>query len=223
MIHKISSGIELVKWIYVQRIKGYSPPGDPHFDAQSAEKHRELLGRAKLYVEYGSGGSTRLADTMGVETVCVESDPYYAAAVRKTLDSNSSVRIIDIHLGLTGPWGIPIFSTPNPKRIRRWNMYPLAPYTVLENGRVPEFVLVDGRFRRACALESARRAGLAGVPLTIMFDDYYKEARDHYHAVEEFLGKPRRIGRAAFFEDVPPQKTALITPQTVTAASGDYR
>jgi hypothetical protein len=49
----------------------------------------------------------------------------------------------------------------------------------------------------ACALESARRAFTEGNSATLMFDDY--ELRPYYHAVEEFLGTPTMVGRAAMF------------------------
>ena len=82
----------LARFLYVQRIKGFDPPGRPVLDGASADWLAERLKAAKLYLEFGSGGSTLLANRLGVPSVTVESDRYYAAAVRKVLPSPEPAR-----------------------------------------------------------------------------------------------------------------------------------
>lgn len=224
MNNKLKKIVNLLIFFWVQRVRGYPAQGPPHFDQESEAMFKRYLLNAKLYVEYGCGGSTLVADEMNVETLSIESDPYYAKTVRKGLKLISQVRIIDVSIGLTGQWGCPVFKKSTSKRIEKWNKYPVAPYEHLENDRVPDLILVDGRFRRACALESARRARLSGKSTVIMFDDYYVEGREqHYKSVEPFLGHPVRVGRTAFFIITPDDMTETIDQNLVMDASSDYR
>ena len=79
---------------------------------------------------------------------------------------------------------------------RKGRRYIAAGFDALD-GRFPDFILVDGRYRVGCALESARRAHLVGKTALLMLDDY--EGRSFYQFVEDHLGPPDRIGRAALF------------------------
>lgn len=179
----------LARFLYVQRVQGFDPPGDePFMDPPGVERFKRELVKAAAYVEFGSGGTTVLADKAGIPSVSVESDRFYARAVAARL-TGGNVRQVVVDLGLTREWGTPIFSTP-----AKAMKYVSAPFG---DGPFPDFVLVDGRYRVACALEAARRAQLAGRGATLMFDDY--GLRSHYHAVEQFLGTPDMVGRAAFF------------------------
>ena len=181
---------------FVRRwLHGFPTPTSPHMDPETIGFLRERLATAKLYVEFGSGGSTILADRMGVRTISVESDRVYAAAVRRGL-VGSTVTIVTPSIGLIGPWGYPVFRRMSRSRLVRWRRYVEAPFV----GDVPDLVLVDGRFRVACALETARRVVEHGGRTTLIIDDY--ERRERYRVVERYLGAPRRIGRSAVFEIV---------------------
>lgn len=189
--------IGLARFIYLQRITGFAPPGDePFMDAQGIARFKREVARARGYVEFGSGGSTVVVDRSGIPAVSVENDPYYAKAVASRL-GQGSVRQVVTSMGITREWGFPLF----PSKWAAWR-YVTAPWG---GGPFPDFILVDGRYRVACALESARRARLAGATATLMFDDYAE--RPHYHVVEDYLGKPELDGRAAIFRigdaDIP--------------------
>lgn len=189
-----------IEFLRIKYIAGFSVPEQPHFDALSTPAFEALLGRARYYLEFGCGGSTLLAARHSVETLSVDSDRHYAAAVRRRLPNGAPCRILDAAIGLTGEWGYPVFTRPTARRLRRWRRYVDLPFEVLaqQPGRFPDLVLIDGRFRRACALESARQARLAGKSTILFFDDYAD--RPHYHDVERCLGAPRMVGRAAIFE-----------------------
>jgi hypothetical protein len=183
--------------MYDRRRDGFVAPTDaPWLDDEGKVAFAAALANASSYLEYGAGGSTILADRRGIPALSVESDPYYADAVRSRLTSGR-VELLNPKLGLIGRFGTPIF--PTRSKARR---YIEAPFS---RDHFPDFILVDGRFRVACALASAKRAHQSAGRAILMFDDY---ARRHwYHRVEEHLGKPRMHGRAAFFEigskDVP--------------------
>jgi hypothetical protein len=184
---------ELLEFFYMQRVTGFEVPSAPMLEPAAAEFLEQKLAQAKLYVEFGSGGSTLLADRLGIRTISVDSDRFYAAAVRRRL-TGPSVTVLTPNIGITAPWGYPLFRRPTPRRRRRWQHYVEAPF----QGDAPDVVLVDGRCRVACTLEAARRAHEAGHPATLIFEDY--AWRPQYRAVEHHLGTPRMIGRAAVFE-----------------------
>jgi hypothetical protein len=75
-----------------------------------------------------------------------------------------------------------------------------GPYEAIgrDRRRLPDLAPIDGCFRRACALATARRAGIGNARVTLFFDD--DADRDDDHDIEQHLGAPRMSGRAAIFE-----------------------
>lgn len=218
----LGKAIDLAKFLYVQRVLGLTAPDEPHFDDESTVRFKALLAEAPSYMEFGSGGSTVLAGRLGKPTLSIESDRFFARAVRAKLPAGTPVRILDIDIGLTGPWGVPVPGTATPSRVARWRDYIEAPFR--HTGSLPSFpafALVDGRFRRACALATAQAARAAGAATTIMFDDYFPKGREHYHSVETHLGSPERVGRAAFF--TIGSDGGAIPAAAIDEAIADYR
>lgn len=198
MRNRIKRYTNLLRFLYIQRIKGFTPPGDePHMDPPGVDRFRNEISKATNYVEFGSGGSTVLVDRKHIRAISVENDRFFARAVSSRLTSGM-VRLIVVNMGLTVEWGFPHF--PSERKARD---YVTAPWT--DKGAFPDFILVDGRYRVACALESARRAHAAEASAVLMFDDY--ASRPYYHAVENLLGEPEMAGRAAIFrigpQDIP--------------------
>jgi hypothetical protein len=150
---------------------------------------KEHIANSRAYVEFGSGGSTVLASSLGVPTISVESDGHYARTVASQLTGNSVIQIVS-SLGLAMEWGMPAFP-----RVGLARRYVTAPWY---SPKFPDFILVDGRHRVACALHAALRAHAARARAILMFDDY--AGRPFYSGVEEHLGSPRLVGRAAIFE-----------------------
>ena len=190
ILRKAGRANDLARFLYKRRAHGLPPPGDtPLFDPEGIEVFGAELAKATSYLEFGSGGSTVLVDRAGIPGVSVESDAIYAAAVRSRL-KGGRVRIVSPDIGLTGEWGTPLF-----RNHAKWRRYIEAPFPIEP---FPNFILVDGRFRVACALQAAKYAHEAGVLATLMFDDY--TPRPHYHVVESHIGQPRIVGRAALFK-----------------------
>ena len=215
--------LELARFLKVQRWDGFSPPQKPSLDEEALARFTRELDASTGYLEFGSGGSTVLADRRSVRTVSVESDRFYARVVRSQLTPATTVKVLDVYLGLTGLWSYPVFQKPTRRRQGRWRRYVQRPFDQLrEDGWFPDFVLVDGRFRRACVLETVRRAITENQELTLMVDDYFNVDRSHYEAVESWLGRPERVGRAALFI-VNKAVTKSPTPKDVENAITDFR
>lgn len=217
----MASALERLKWrvdfLWTQRVRGFDTPTAPWFDAEGTAAFERELAACAAYLEFGTGGSTIAAGRSGKPALSVDSDRFYTAAVRKGLGPESRVEIVDADIGMTVEWGWPLLRAPTPARVARWRRYVDAPFARLGGRPFPDFVLVDGRFRRACLLETARQAALRGAVATVMFDDYGAPGRDHYAAVEPILGTPRRAGRAALF-DVGRQ---AVTEAQVAEAAAD--
>ena len=188
---RLQEARELARFFYTQRVKGFDPPDHPHLDFETAEWLKQRLNRTGMLLEYGSGGSTVLANQLGVPAISVESDRFYAAAVRTALPDPRLCQLLTPKMGVTIQWGMPLIG-----RRRKGRRYVTAPFDCLGD-EFPDLVLVDGRYRVACALETARRAHLAGATAELVVDDY--EGRPFYHDLPDYLGSPRLIARAAVF------------------------
>jgi hypothetical protein len=78
--------------------------------------------------------------------------------------------------------------------VQRWQRYPQAPWTHYRRAGVePDLILVDGRFRVACVLESLLQLSEPH-SCRILCDDYLH--RPHYHVVERFA-ELTLVGRMA--------------------------
>jgi hypothetical protein len=172
-------------------------PSKPAFDEESTAYFCTQLERARNYLEYGSGGSTVLANKLVNTLVSVDTDANLQAEVRRKLAQlprRTMTKLIHVNIGLTLETGMPVFAKPTRRRLRRWEDYATAPWRYFRSiAQQPDLILVDGRFRVACILESL----LSLSPLSntqILVDDYMD--RPHYHVVERFADFDR-VGRMA--------------------------
>lgn len=153
----------------------------------------EAYRDARVILEYGSGGSTRMAaDMQGKYIMSVESDYKWARALHTELASRRTASPVSLHyvdIGVTGPWGRVI----DDEGWREYHRYPNsiweAPYF-----REPDVVLIDGRFRVACLLTVMMRCTR---PTRVLFDDYGD--RPKYWMVEALIAPRGRMGRMAEF------------------------
>ena len=182
---------DFLRFFHTQRVKGFDPPGRLYLDPEASHWFEQQLRSTEIFLEFGSGGSTVLANELAVPSISVQRDRFYAAAVRAALRRADLAQIVVPKMGITSEWGMPVFG----KR-RKGRRYVDAPFRHFGD-RFPDFVLVDGRYRVACSLETARQANLARAAAQLMVDDY--GGRPFYHFLEDYLGKPHRISRAAVF------------------------
>lgn len=203
--------VELAKFFHAKHVVGFEPPTRPLLDTATAEWIEKQLQSTRLYLEYGSGGTTILANRLGVRTISVESDAHYAAIVRNALQNDATTKILSPEIGLTGPWGTPLFF-----RKSKGARYITAPFDRFRM-TYPDLIFVDGRYRVGCVLACANIFRAAGARAKLLFDDYM--LRPHYHVVEPYLGPPERIGRAALFTIGDSE----IADEVVREYAKDYR
>lgn len=106
------------------------------------------------YLEFGAGGSTRLALARDVASChSVESDPAWIEKLRRDeavreAETAGRLSFHTIDLGPLLAWGMPA----DKSRIEHWQSYYLDVWDRMP--RDPDVVLIDGRFRTACGLMS---------------------------------------------------------------------
>lgn len=173
------------------------PPAGAALPAEEAAWLAEHVSRARVILEYGSGGSTRQAAAAGGKIVfSVESDPFWADQLCRQLKADGHAAGVHLHvvdIGPVGRWGRPTDSSG----WRHYHAYPLSVWD-RPDFRQPDLVLIDGRFRPACLMAVMARSR---APVTVLFDDYVGRAR--YHVVERIVAPSEIRGRMARFEIEP--------------------
>lgn len=181
------------------RFATHHVPDFPCFDSAGAEFFQSAIVNARHYLEYGSGGSTMLAHRHVKTLVSVESDKRFLTAVAQRLQeqpAGAEVKLIHAAIGLTEQWGYPVFTTVTPRRVQRWRTYPQAPWSYFRARNLqPDLILVDGRFRVACALESLLQLTPES-GCRILIDDYGERP---YKIIEDFADLIEMLGRMAVF------------------------
>lgn len=228
LLAQLKRGLEALctfgQFLYVQRIKGFTIPTTPHFDSPETTRwFLERLQRAKFYVEFGSGGSTYAAAQDHIPFISVDSDRFFLKDVQKKIQTDGfyqphhqTYKYADI--GLTEGWGVPVlWGAPSANRQALFRQY--SDFPVAADGPLPDLVLVDGRFRVACALK-AFRALQAQSGWTLVVDDYVD--RPEYAVLEDFGHLETHIGRMAIFTGVRPEALPQLE-DAIQQAEMDYR
>lgn len=165
----------------------------------AAQLVREEYAKAKVILEYGSGGSTVVAgDVPGTTAFAVESDKSWAAMMEAWFAENPPVGKVQLHyvdIGPTREWGYPT-------NFEKWKNFVDYPFSIWERSDFlqPDLVLIDGRFRVGCFLATIMNTKKE---INILFDDYTD--RPAYHVVEKFCKKIGSAGRMAIFKATPLQ------------------
>lgn len=184
----LPSAALLDSWIDVERQRArlatatmrHRPTLKPSMTADEQACYRSVLVGKSSLVEFGAGGSTAFAATCGIrEILSIESDASWVEKLMASEDLRAfgdSVRfdLRHINIGPTADWGVP----KDTSAIRNWPKYWQGPWP---RSNV-DVVLVDGRFRVACALYSALNTP-AGT--TFVIHDFWN--RPHYHDLLSFL------------------------------------
>jgi hypothetical protein len=142
----------------------------------------DLLSKSKFYLEFGAGGSTIMAAQSSAQfIVSVESDSAWIAKLKeegaiKTAELAGRLFLLHIDIGSVGSWGAPV----DERRIKSWVDYYTQPFILYD---FPfELILIDGRFRVACALATA----VFAQPIArVAIHDY--ELRTKYYAIEKYF------------------------------------
>lgn len=175
---------------------------DLPFGEAAVERYIDDLASCRTYLEYGSGSSTLWAVEAGCQVVTVESDASFLASlegrcrkVARPADAGS-MSFIHADIGRTGPWGVPSTRLSASHQRARWAAYPMAPWVTLGRDFRADLILVDGRFRVACALAVVLMQGDS--EWRLLFDDYAD--RQEYWPIERFADLVELRGRMAVFQ-----------------------
>ena len=177
----------------------------PSMPPEGIERLTTELKRSTCFLEFGAGGSTCLAASLGVPHIySVESDKEYVKAVRKAVDALASKSVLHsatVNIGPTKEWGMPV----NSDRARHWPGYSLNVWEMLAKDEMrPDLALVDGRFRVACFLSCVLHMAPG---TTILFDDYL--GREQYHVVERHVPRAETVARMGVFKVPAPEQLDL--------------
>jgi hypothetical protein len=192
----------LIAFLYRQRFSKPRIPDTPAFDVEGDRYFAARMPTARIYLEYGSGGSTIVAAKSRVRFKTVDSDPFFLRAVENKITSefgSPNGDFLYCNIGMTELWGIPIFKRLSAGRRKRWKRYPLAPW-LNDPSFLPDLVLIDGRFRVACALTTIKYLSNK-VSFEILVDDY--RDRPEYREIEKYAELSSMQGRMAVFKPKP--------------------
>jgi len=134
----------------------------PHMSPAETECLTRYVQKATRVFEWGAGGSTVFFESFPniVSIESVESDVTFAQTLSVT---RASIRLVDI--GPTKDWGYP----DNTDLQHLWPSYPNA---FASRTSDPDLVLIDGRFRNACALAVV----LSGLQPIVLVHDFHRAA-----------------------------------------------
>lgn len=182
--------LEDYEFLAKRRLSGIKIFSEPWFGSTKAnEWFLEAIKASHRYLEFGTGGSTFTAAKIGVEFIAIDSDRDFLDAVRtKIADGGfanpTTQTYLHADIGKTGARGRPLhWKKASPERLDLFRRYSDLPTPCFKGGTAPDLVLVDGRFRVACALKTLRALqGSEGWTLAV--DDYVP--RRSYHVIAEF-------------------------------------
>lgn len=159
-----------------------------NFQAHETEKMKEYASAATNILEYGCGASTQLFSSLSnvIHIYSVESDSTWIDTLEKNNIEKVTFHYIDIGAS-PGSWGYP----QGEGLKKNWANYSEVIYDLPSP---PDLVLVDGRFRVACALKAYR---VLSPTTPLLVHDYI--GRSHYTSIEKFYNKDEVTGTLTRF------------------------
>ena len=139
-----------------------------------------------IYFEFGSGGSTNVASFYNMTSYSVESDKNWH---RKLKRNGIKTNYITIDLKVINSYGKPGPGTT----VEDWKKY-IQAYKAEYNA---DIILIDGRFRVACALDIFSKIRNDAI---VLIHDY---SRVEYHIVEDYYFKIKEWDSLAAFIKKP--------------------
>jgi len=154
----------------------------PSFAANDLEMYYKHLKQASNYFEFGSGGSTYQASILSniKLIISIESDKvWHNLLTSKVKHNNYHPKLIDLKCE-PNKWGYPSNTCP----LSEYPKYSEAILNQIQKNITQnlDLILIDGRFRVACALKSH---GIINDNCKIIFDDFLD--RKQYHVVLDYF------------------------------------
>lgn len=172
----------------------------PHMKPEEYSLFKELSRNKKVFLEYGSGGSTIYLLKNNKEVFSVESNPEFfdfmnsVGLVKRSLNKKLHYTFVD--LGPTNKWGKPITS----EQAIEWSAYYTKIWDSIDtNKQKVDVIFIDGRFRVSCCLYSILKVleyKWADTIFTI--HDFWR--REQYHVVLKFLDEVKSSRNLASFK-----------------------
>jgi hypothetical protein len=180
---------------------------EPLLGDEEKRLYYKYLDRATNYLEFGSGGSTYQAcECKNIKKIyTIESDEQWVEKLITNPTIKNAIDKIEILLidlqAESNNWGYPGKNTNHGD----WVKYPSVVEKI--NMKIVDLVMVDGRFRSACALHCFSKISDSTV---IIFDDFWN--RKWYHVVLDFYYVVERKGRMAILKkkNVPNPSSELL-------------
>jgi hypothetical protein len=220
-VNSLRYALHVARFIAAKKIKGFTIDDSPHFCDQGKAAFVDAIQNTETYLEYGSGGSTVFAHGYVTNLISVDSDRDVLKAVegrlsRRVSSTAKRTALLHANIGLTKEWGYPVFTKRNATRAARWVAYAQAPWAYLHQHKLqPDMILIDGRFRVACVLESLINLQHES-RCRIFVDDYL--SRPEYSVVERFAELVDMKGRMAALRkrtNLDPQECRLALEQYI--------
>ena len=168
-----------------------------NFGPEANKFFENKLLNCKLYLEYGSGSSTLLADRNNINYYSVESDKLFYKTLKKSL-KNGNYFLKDF--GLLGPSSRPVLFTYTKfyysKRAKKYAGDVLN--YLNEKNLIPDLILIDGRYRILCALYVYKFLKEKNFSTTVIIDDY--GYRPYLRVIDKLFDGKKIIGRQAVFD-----------------------
>ena len=150
------------------------PELEPRMTAKEVARFQTTLRTTRTYLEFGCGGSTRLAAEADVARIfSVDTDRNWIDACKRhpsiaPLVHEGRASFHWANVGPIGQWGYPA----DESRARHWPSYSLAIWGIV-GSELPDTVLVDGRWRVSAAVQTLLRCGPETV---LLFHDFHRQA-----------------------------------------------
>lgn len=189
--HQHPKAEEYLKQARLRNLPSITIPDIPAMTPAEIEFFESCLDQAQHYYEFGSGGSTKLAASMGLNVHGVESDRRWLEQLYAEVGEACKVKHVDI--GPTKEWGYPV-------DLRASAQFPDYSRSIHAQDLPFDLILVNGRFRVASTLESIDYVLEKGDSSSarIFIHDFWN--REFYKPVLEFLDAEKTVETAGLFK-----------------------
>ena len=150
----------------------------PHMSINDEQMFYKYLDKARIYFEFGSGGSTYQASIRkNIEHIySVESDMSWHKKLKDILKDKKNITFLYNEMDTqTNTWGHPGKNSTKDQLIQYSNQLLLLDESIHKS---IDFIMIDGRFRVACCLKCFN---VIHDDCFIAFDDFLD--RSEYHTV----------------------------------------
>ena len=161
-----------------------------------------LLKSTNSYLEYGSGSSTVFAEKLKIEKIIsIEGDYYFSKYVNsKVINCKMLYRDIGPISTFSDPYISCVFPL-NELRKNKFKSYSDFPIGYYKKNNLPTLILIDGKFRVACALKVLKYFIESEFNnWNIVVDDYI--GRSQYNILEYFFKNINLNGEQAVFSGI---------------------